>query len=86
MAIRRALFQCVARYFCPAFLSNLGEEAVAAPYDCLDELRRRGVVAEYLAELADVTSEKLIIDDYVSPYVFEQLLFGDQALGMLNEV
>jgi len=63
-----------------------GDEAVAALRDGLDEAGLRGIVAENFAQLEHVGAENLRLDEGLGPQSIEQLVVGDEATWIFNEI
>jgi len=66
-------------------LAHGGDEAIALRADRLDVLGASRVVVEGLAQRGDAAQERVVGDDGVAPYLFHELLFGDDLPGPLGE-
>ena len=65
---------------------DVGDEAVAGGWDCLDEAGLAAVVVEGLAEQADGAGEGAFGDGGIGPDGVEEFLLADEAAAVLDEV
>jgi hypothetical protein len=65
---------------------NGRDESVPPSRNGLDELRSAGIVTKCLTELGDSLSQCIVGDVCSRPERVEQLLFGDQRAGVVEQV
>jgi hypothetical protein len=63
-----------------------GHEAVSALGQGLNEARLAGVIAKHLAQFKHVGAQNLRLNVRFGPKRFEELIMGDQAAGIFNQV